>query len=112
MNDKKIYIGNFDIMITIYKSTRVQSETGSPVETDVEILKCWASKEYKSTNKELDNQIVAANFVEYSIYFHPDLERENIQDLIIDDNGRKYEIFGFEPVGREQFYILNTQLRE
>ena len=112
MNDDAIYVGNMDRRISVIKQIRTKDETGADTKTDETIVECWAQKVTASSDKVLDEKVVALNVVVFQCHWHPKIVAENMQALFIREGGGDYEIYGVEEIGRRKYLKLKTQYRE
>ena len=113
MNERDgIYIGKMDRRIEIIKRIKTKGSTGAEVFTENVLVAIWAEKKMASTDKVLDEKVVAMNVVQFTIRWHPLISGENLQSLYIKQGDDEFEIYGFEEVGRKQFMKLKCQYRE
>lgn len=109
---KEIYIGNMDRRISVIMKVATKGTTGAEVFVNTTVATVWAYRKSASSDKELDDKVVALNVFEYLVRWHEAIAAENIQALFIDDDGVEYEIYGVEEVGRKQFLRLKCERRE
>jgi len=112
MEKDGFFIGNMDRRITVLRKATTKTNTGAETKADQEIATVWAERKTASSDKKLDEKVVALNVVLYSIHYHPDIKNENIQDLYVVDDGVEFEIYGFDYIGRKKYVKLKCQLRE
>jgi len=111
METEKIKIGQMDHRVEIVQKTRTKSSTGAETETNETICTVWAKRTTASTDKILDDKVVALNVNTYEFRYQPVLKTYDIQDLFLIDDGLEFEIYGFEIIGRNRYYKFKCQIR-
>lgn len=101
-----------DRRIQIIKKVRTKTDTGSETSVDSPVATVWANRKSASSDKVLDDKVVALNVVTYQFRYHPDVAAENIQDLFVLDQGDQLEIYGREEIGRKDYFKIKCQSRE
>lgn len=113
MEKDALFIGNMDRRIQVIEKITTKSEdTGAEILTNNLLAEVWAERKTASSDKQLDDKVVALNVVVFGIHYHPDIVSKNIQDLFVIDEGVEYEVYGVEPTGRKKYIKLKTQKRE
>ena len=79
MEKDGFFIGNMDRRITVLRKATTKTNTGAETKADQEIATVWAERKTASSDKKLDEKVVALNVVLYSIHYHPDIKNVNIQ---------------------------------
>jgi len=112
MNDQRIHIGKMDSLIQVVRKVKTQSTTGAQTSSTEVVAEVWAHKETASSDKVLDDKVVALNVVSYQFRYHPALDGESPQELYVQDGSQVLEIYGFEILGRRDYFKLKCQIRE
>ncbi len=112
MADDGIYIGKMDHRIQVIKRIKSKGSTGAENYTESELAVVWADKKMASTDKVLDEKVVAMNVVQFTLHWHPNIAGENMQSLYIKEGTTEFEIYGFEEIGRKKYIRFKCQFRE
>lgn len=107
------YIGKMDRLIQVVEKTEIKSPTTGAVSyNDVIIAEVWAERKSATSDKEVDDKVVALNVFQYYMHYHPTVASKMMQELFVHDNGIEYEVYGAEELGREDRIRLKCERRE
>lgn len=106
------YIGKMDRLIQVIEKIETKSSTGAVSYTDVVIAELWAERKSATSDKDVDDKVVALNVFQYYMHYHPDIAIKMMQELYVLDNGVEYEVYGAEELGREDRIRLKCERRE
>lgn len=106
------YIGKMDRLIQVIEKTETKSTTGAISYTDVIIAEVWAERKSATSDKEIEDKVVALNVFQYYMHYHPVIASKMMQELYVNDNGLEYEVYGVEELGREDRIRLKCERRE
>ena len=109
---QQVYIGKMDRRIEIVKRIKVRGSTGAETFTETTIASVWAERKTIKSEEALDEKIVTINEQQYIIRYHPDIAKETVQHLFIKDDVIEYDIYGFNPIGRKEYLIIECERRE
>ncbi|MEM9685304.1 MAG: head-tail adaptor protein [Bacteroidota bacterium] len=112
MGIENIHIGQLDRRIQINSRVKAKTDIGSETYVTDTLAMVWAKRQSMSSTEEVEDKIVAVNSYDYTIRYHPDIVGQPIQNLYIVDENREFDIYGVEPVGRDQYLILKCVSRE
>lgn len=106
------YIGQLDARISIIEETDVTSSTGEKTHTESTLATVWAKIDDVSGTEDVEGKVLALNVRKYTIRYNPDVVAKQINTLVVDDAGEKYNIHSTAFIGRKEFMQLKCSKKE
>jgi hypothetical protein len=108
---KTPYIGQMDRKVSILKTVKVQTTTGSTKPVEQLVIKCAAMLAEKGGDEQLEGKIINVVNREYTIRFNSDILAKG-KDYILQDALIKYRILHVAELGRRRFLTLKVTVNE
>lgn len=107
-----IYIGQLDVRISIIEEDHTTSGTGEKTITESNLANAWAKVDDISGSEALDGKVIALNVRKYTIRYNPVIAAKQINTLLVDHDGEKYNIHSTALIGRKEFMVLRCSKKD
>lgn len=108
----QIYIGQLDTRIEIFLSSNaVASSTGETQKNDVSVGECQARVEDNGGEEEEDGKIYYSASKTFVTRYIQEVQEDG-ERMFVRLNGKDYDIYSVEVVGRNRFLKLKATKRE
>lgn len=108
---KKVFTGQRDRRIEVVKYTKTRNALQEVVVVPVTVGFFWANLKDLSQNEDIEGKLIHIINRIYTIVYHSEVKTEG-EHMVVRDEGKEFQIYHVEELGRRAQLLLKCKVRE